>query len=264
MKIRIISRIGAESRRAFQAAQMQHLGLPFSFVDAVEATDLTDASCLEAAQTWPGATLPQDIACFHSHRKAWAEIVEDKALGLVLEDDAVLADTIASALAVIEERHREWRHVYDLEFTPEPHIIAERPTWQDASGKLSASRIYRNRVGLAGYVIGPEAAARMLSETPHYRLIDSYLWQRPWLQGQMIEPAQVVQMRFLPDAPETPAFVRSAEPRVFRPSSKARNFALKMEIELRRGISLLQAAGRSKRREPEIEWQRFSPKTTPG
>ena len=98
MKIRIISRIGAESQRGFQAAQMQRLGLSFSFVDAVEATDLTDALCLEAAQTWPGATLPQDIACFHSHRKAWGQIVEDKALGLVLEDDAVLADTSVTSM----------------------------------------------------------------------------------------------------------------------------------------------------------------------
>lgn len=243
---------------------MQRLGLPYSFVDAVEATDLTDAQCLDAAQTWPGATLPQDIACFHSHRKAWGQIVEDTALGLVLEDDAVLADTIGSALAVIEERHRDRRHVYDLEFTPEPHIIAERPTWQDTAVGVSARRIYRNRVGLAGYVIGPEAAARMLAETQRYRLIDSYLWQRPWLKGQMIEPAQVVQMRFLPGAPETPAFVRSDEPRAFRPSGRARNLALRMEIEIRRSVSLLQAAGKSKRREPEIEWQRFSPERHQG
>lgn len=243
---------------------MQRLGLPFSFVDAVEATDLTDALCLEAAQTWPGATLPQDVACFHSHRKAWRGIVEDKALGLVLEDDAVLADTIVSALAIIEQRHRDWRHVYDLEFTPEPHIIAARRTWQDASGALSASRIYRNRVGLAGYVIGPEAAARMLSETQYYRLIDSYLWQRPWLQGQMIEPAQVVQMRFLPTDQEAPGFVRATEQRAFRPSSMARNFYLKMKIELRRGCSLLMAAGRSKRREPQIDWHQFSTETPPG
>lgn len=264
MKIRIISRIGAESRRAFQVEQMERLRLPYMFVDAVEATDLTDAQCQEAAQTWPGATLPQDIACFHSHRKAWGEIVNDDALGLILEDDAVLADTIAAALATIEERHRNWRHVYDLEFTPEPHIIADRPSWQDAVRATKASRVYRNRIGLAGYVIGPEAASRLLSETRRYRLIDSYLWQRHWLHGQMIEPAQVVQMRFLPTAPETPEFVRSAEPRVFYPASKARNFILKMDIELRRGLSLLQAAGRSKRREPQIDWQRFSTETTLG
>ena len=258
MKIRIISRVGAEGRRSFQVEQMQRLGLQYEFVDAVEAVELSDDHCLQAAQTWPGPTLPQDIACFHSHRKSWEQVVADGALCLILEDDAVLADTISAALAAIEERHHDWRHVFDLEFTPEPHIIANTPTWSDEQGFLSASRIYRNRVGLAGYVIGPEAASLLLAETKRYRLIDSYLWQRHWLHGQMIEPAQVVQMRFFPDAPQEPAFVRSDEPRAFKPKTGFRNFRLQMAIELARGRSLLMAAGRSTRRQPRVDWARFA------
>lgn len=239
--------------------QMRRLGLEFTFVDAFEAANLSDGDCLMAAQTWPGTTKPQDVACFNSHRFVWERIVKDGAMALVLEDDAILADTIVDALTLIEERHENWRHVYDLEFTPEPHIIADVPTWRDDRGFVS-SRIYRNRIGLAGYILRPEAAARLLAETKQYRLIDSYLWQRRWLHGQMFEPAQVVQARFLPNSEEESHFVRGNEMRVFRPISRLRNFRLQMGIELARGLSLLQAMARSTRREPKVDWDRFPKK----
>ena len=256
MKIFIISQVSALSRRNFQMDQMRRLGLAFKFVDAFEAATLSDDDCLIAAQTWPGATKPQDVACFNSHRLVWQRIIEDGAMALVLEDDAILADTIVDSLAVIEKRHENWRHVYDLEFTPEPHIIADVPTWRDDRGFVS-SRIYRNRIGLAGYILGPKAAERLLAETKQYRLIDSYLWQRRWLHGQMFEPAQVVQARFLPNVEQEPNFIRADETRVFRPRTRLRNFCLQMGIELARGLSLLKAMARSTRREPKVEWDRF-------
>lgn len=263
MKARIISRVDDRFRRDFQLAQMQRIGLDFEFVDAIEAATLSDEECRQAAQTWPGRSLPQDIACFHSHRKAWEQVVETGELNLVLEDDAVLADTISEVIDSIAVRHDHWRRVYDLEFTPEPHIIANEPTWQDLNTEVSASRVYRNRVGLAGYLIGPEAAARLLAETRRYRLVDSYVWQRPWLHAQIVEPAQVVQMRFFPDAAQEPAFVRSGQSRTFRPDSKFRNFLLRMEIELARSRSLVAAAGRSTRRQPRIDWSKFSSGRSP-
>ncbi len=49
MKILIISRKAEEVRRAFQIRQLAALGLEFSFLDAVEAADLTDQECQTAA-----------------------------------------------------------------------------------------------------------------------------------------------------------------------------------------------------------------------
>jgi GR25 family glycosyltransferase involved in LPS biosynthesis len=257
MHIIIISRQEEATRRSFQASQMARLGLSFEFLDAFEARDLTDAECQSAANVWPGPTLPQDIACFHSHRMAWHKVAEKGAPVLILEDDAVLADTLPQVLAEIEKSPMPANAAYDLEFTPEPHILAEHESLTFLGGKVVARRVYKNRVGLAAYVIGPQVARRMLQDTERYGLIDSYFWHRPWLSGLQIEPAQAVQMRFLDEGDGVPAFHRPPQKKPFRPASKLRKVLLQLELELNRGRCLLQAAFRSQRREPLIDRAQF-------
>jgi glycosyl transferase family 25 len=237
---------------------MARLGLAFEFLDAVEAADLSDDECQMAADSWPSATFRQDIACFHSHRLAWRKAASDGRLTLILEDDAVLCEGIGQSLQSISSRHSQWNHVYDLEFIPELHIISDRPTWQDDEGGISARQIYRNRFGLAGYIIGPEAARRMLADTGRYALIDCYFWHRSWLNAQQIEPAQVVQMRFLKGQEAQDLFLRSPDERTFKPSSRVRKLAMRLRIELERARALLAAAFRATKRQPRIDWAAFA------
>ena len=62
MRLLIISRLGDEVRRSFQARQLGDLNLPFEFLDAVEATELTADTCRTAADNWPSPTRRQDVA----------------------------------------------------------------------------------------------------------------------------------------------------------------------------------------------------------
>ncbi|MBI1622072.1 glycosyltransferase family 25 protein [Aquamicrobium zhengzhouense] len=257
MHIIIISRQEEETRRAFQTGQMARLGLSFEFLDAFEARDLTDAECQAAANMWPSPSLPQDIACFRSHRLAWTRVVKTGQPTLILEDDAVLAETLPQVLTAIEAAQIPANAAFDLEFTPEPHILDDREKLAFLGGKVVARRVFKNRVGLAAYVIGPQVAGRMLKDTERYGLIDSYFWHRPWLMGLQIEPAQAVQMRFLQDNEDAQPYHRPQEKRLFRPSSKLRKALLRLELELNRGRCLLQAAFHSQRRQPLIDRAQF-------
>ncbi|WP_040677307.1 glycosyltransferase family 25 protein [Rhizobium mesoamericanum] len=229
MKILIISRISEEKRRQFQTRQMQKLGLEFEFLNAFEARDLSVEDCQKAANTWPSPTLREDIACFTSHRIAWQIITERNERTLILEDDAVLSESFADAIRSIEARSDDWDCVYDLEFAPRPHILAKSPIWTD--GIYRATRVFQNRVGTAGYVIGARAAAKMLEDTKNYALIDAYFWHRAWLKAYQIEPTPVIQMQFLDGSADKAAFVRKSIDRAFSPQSKLRKNLMRLGLE---------------------------------
>jgi GR25 family glycosyltransferase involved in LPS biosynthesis len=258
VRILIISRKAEAVRRAFQTRQLAELGLDFTFLDAVEAADLTDEECQVAASNWPSPTRRQDIACYHSHRKAWESVVSDGAKLLILEDDAVLSDDIGLVLARIEARKDAWNSVYDLEFAPRRHILHRKPAWQDEAGRFAATRVYQNRVGLAGYVIGPEAARRMLAETTDYSLIDAHFWHRSWLAAYQIEPAPVIQQRFLEDEAESADFVRPEKDLVFLPLNKARKLARRLELEAIKARNLLAGLFWGKKRDVIVDRSRFN------
>ncbi|QWW69871.1 glycosyltransferase family 25 protein [Rhizobium sp. WYJ-E13] len=257
MRILIISRKAEEVRRSFQIRQMAALGLSFEFLDAFEATDLTAEECQTAASNWPSPTRRQDIACFLSHRNAWQAVIAHGAKVLILEDDAVLSDDIAAVLATIEARNDAWNSVYDLEFAPRRHILNRRPAWQDTAGRFGASRVYQNRVGLAGYIIGPEAARRMLAETTSYSLIDAHFWHRSWLAAYQIEPAPVIQQRFLEDEAESADFVRPEKDLVFLPLSKVRKVARRLELESIKARNLVVGLFLGQKRNVRVDRSRF-------
>lgn len=229
MKILIISRKAEEKRRQFQTQQMRRLGLDFKFLDAFEARDLSAEDCQKAANSWPSPTLREDVACFTSHRIAWQIIIDRNEQTLILEDDAVLAESFADVLASIEARAEDGDCAYDLEFAPRPHILARTPLWTD--GIYRATRVFQNRVGTAGYVIGPRAAKRMLEDTKIYGLLDAYMWHRAWLKAYQIEPAPVIQMQFLDGSADKTAFVRRSIDRAFTPRSKLRKNLMRLCLE---------------------------------
>lgn len=257
LRILIISRKADEVRRSFQTRQLAALGLTFEFFDAFEAADLSAEECQTAASNWPSPTRRQDIGCFLSHRKAWQTVIEHGAKTLILEDDAVLSDDIAAVLAAIEARKDAWNSVYDLEFAPRRHILNRKRAWQDAAGRFGATRVYQNRVGTAGYVIGPEAAKRALADTTSYSLLDAHFWHRSWLAAYQIEPAPVIQQRFLEGETESADFVRPEKDQVFLPLSKLRKLARRLELESIKARNLILGFFVGQKRDVIVDRSRF-------
>jgi len=257
VRILIISRTGEEKRRQFQLQQMQKLGLDFEFLDAFEARDLSMEECQAAANNWPSPTMREDIACFTSHRIAWIKIIERNEWTLILEDDAVLSANFGDAIRSIKARGNGWDCVYDLEFAPRPHILAKSPAWID--GIHRATRVFQNRVGTAGYVIGPRAAAKMLEDTRNYALVDAHLWHRAWLKAYQIEPTPVVQMQFLDGSADTQAFVRKSMDRAYIPQSKFRKKLMRLRLEGIKARNLIRGWLGGEKRPLQIDRASFAP-----
>ena len=57
--------------------------------------------------------------------------------------------------------------------------------------------IYRNKTGLAAYILGPQLALKMLEELKNYVMVDAAFWSRSWAQYMQVEPAPVIQMMHL-------------------------------------------------------------------
>ncbi|SEH66698.1 glycosyl transferase, family 25 [Rhizobium tibeticum] len=260
MNILIISRRSEHERRHFQSQQMARLGLEYRFLDAFEASDLSPEDCQGAANTWPSPTLRQDIACFTSHRMAWNAVVERNEKTIILEDDAVLSSDIGDVITTIRDRDDDWNCVYDLEFVPQPHIVAKSPLWIDDRTGHKATRVFQNRLGLAGYVIGPRAATRMLEDTRKYALVDAHFWHRSWVAALQIEPAPVVQLRFIGDSTVRAApFLRTSEDDAFRPQSKLRKHFMRLRLELVKARNLMRAAHfRSEKRQIRMDRAKFT------
>jgi GR25 family glycosyltransferase involved in LPS biosynthesis len=257
MNILIISRRSEKSRRGLQSQQMERLGLEFEFLDAFEASDLSDDHCQNAANHWPSPTPRHDIACFVSHRSAWQKIVERNERSLILEDDAVLSNDISHVLETIEQRNDDWNCAYDLEFAPRPHILSKSCFWTDQKSGYRAKRIFQNRLGLAGYIIGPAAAKKMLEDTKTFSLVESYFWDRPWLTAYQVEPAPVVQLRFISDEVQPPAFLRPKIDTIFRPQNRLLKYSRRLALESTKARNLLNGLIRGEKRNIEFDRTRF-------
>ncbi len=238
---------------------MARLGLEYRFLDAFEASDLSPEDCQKAANNWPSPTLRQDIACFTSHRMAWKIGVERNEKTLILEDDAVLSSDMAEVIRTIDKRDDDWNCVYDLEFVPLPHIMAKSPLWTDDPSGYRATRVFQNRLGLAGYVIGPRAAAKMLKDTKNYALVDAYFWHRSWVEALQIEPAPVIQLRFLEDHTNKAPFLRDPKDDAFRPKSKLSKHFMRLRLELVKARNLLRAGLHSEKRQIQVDVAKFAP-----
>lgn len=176
----------AEGRRGAVQAASAAVGMPVTVVDAVDGQRLSDAE-LEAAYVPDGLHAPRypfalgrgEIACFLSHRKVWAMIIE-KGLdfGLVLEDD-VLVDPSALARAVAVTRAVGTGAEYvSLQTRPVPRgsVIGT----EDGCRLVEA---VPPPLRTSGQIVGREAAARLLDMTARFDRPIDVLLQMTWVTG---------------------------------------------------------------------------------
>jgi len=197
MKIYVINVPAATKRRAMQEAQAARFGLDLHFINAIDAEGLDDAFCQRAANNWTRLISKKDIACFLSHRHVWSLAAQESGPVMIIEDDVVFSPDIKGILSHLSARSDPWDVIYDLEFAPGPHGLSRVAYWQADDPTISARFIYKNKIGLAAYVLSPKAAQRLHDAENLYAMADAYVYTRPWLKPYQIEPAPAVQMIFL-------------------------------------------------------------------
>lgn len=194
MRILVINTPNKASRRAFQLAQAERLGITLEFINAVSVDDLPARVLQNAANEWTRRIRAQDVACTFSHWRVWEMIAEQSEKICVLEDDVLLSHQFKDVLDHIETRQEGWNCVYDLEYAHAHHKLGRTPVWKNTDLNVTARRLYKNKHGAAAYVMGPKAAQRLLSEATGYRMMEAFLWTRGWMQQMQIEPCQAVQL----------------------------------------------------------------------
>ena len=200
MKIYCINLKRSVERRKFQLTQAKRLNLDITFVDAIDYRDIPEKELLESANCWTRPINGKDVGCFQSHKTCWEIIAQCNEPAMIIEDDIIFSSDIKKTLQIISGIHFPEHRVYDLEYVPTRHTLAENPTWyvQD----LTATKVYINKVGAGCYILTPYVAKRLLNLAGSYVMVDSWMWTRPWLEQLQIEPCPAMQSIYMEESIE--------------------------------------------------------------
>jgi len=185
MKSIVISLPHARERRERIAQRFVELDLPFEFMDAVDARELTDAD-VAAVDTryrrrWGLRPLaPAEVACWRSHARAIAQAgASSDAMTAVFEDDAILLPELPTVLDALEDCDAPFDLVSLARQNPEKPLTGTRPL---AAGR-SMGRVRYTEYGAYGYVITREAAAYLAGCMTRMRLPADMELMFFWVHG---------------------------------------------------------------------------------
>ncbi len=164
MRIFVINLQSSAERRKDIQSQLEKLGLPFEFFNAVDGKTLTeeDLSAYDGRKRrlFFGKDLSRgEIGCLLSHRAIYRKVVaENIPAALILEDDTILSPDLPDVLAALSACAGEWDMIRFLSreknYRQARHL---RPL--DAAHTLA--RPYGTPGGAYGYIVTPRAAERL-------------------------------------------------------------------------------------------------------
>jgi GR25 family glycosyltransferase involved in LPS biosynthesis len=162
---------------------MTTLPVPTEIIEAVDGNELSKAEIdlfyrrhLHQPR-YPFQMSVGEIACFLSHRKAWAEIVkQDLDAGFVIEDDVDLEPSFATAFAAASACLAPGAFIRFPFRTGKEHGDSLL-----ISGETSVIQPRRVGLGMVAQLISRDAAIRLLQATAHFdRPVDT-LVQMGWV-----------------------------------------------------------------------------------
>ena len=173
MKAVVISLPHARLRRELIALRFAEIDLPFEFMDAVDARELTEADMKAQIDTryrrrWGLRPLARaELASWRSHVRAisYASTGPDPMVA-VFEDDAIPRPELPVVLSALEDCPEPFDLVSLGRRNPQRSLIAARPL---AAGR-SMGRVRYTESGAYGYVITREAASQLVGRMARMRL----------------------------------------------------------------------------------------------
>ncbi|MEK1888166.1 MAG: glycosyltransferase family 25 protein [Phyllobacterium sp.] len=188
----------AEKRGEHVRALIKRLPIEAEIIDAIDAKEMS-AGEIDSIYSrslhkphYPFALRPSEIACFQSHRKAWATIAERNLdAGLIIEDDVDIDDEAFTA---------------QLELalgSIQPNDYIRFPRWTRGEQGPTIARkdghsIMEPRLpglGMQMQLVGREAAASLLKATERFdRPVDTTIQMR-WLHPVRILSARPITIR---------------------------------------------------------------------
>lgn len=172
MKSIVISLARAHERRERIAQRFAEVDLPFEFMDAVDARDLTEADMARVdtryRRRWGLQPLaPAQVASWSSHARAIARAGDSAdPMTAMFEDDAILRPELPAVLDALENCSVPFDLVSLARRRPERPLVAAHPL---AAGR-SMGRVRYTEYGTYGYVVTKEAALYLTSRLTPQRL----------------------------------------------------------------------------------------------
>ena len=172
MKVVVISLPHAESRRKRIAQRFAEVNLPFEFMDAVDAKELTEADMAQIdtryRRRWGlRPVAPAELACWRSHVAAIGRAsASPDPMTAISEDDAILRPELPTVLDALEDCPVPFDLVSLARRNPERPLIAAHPL---AEGHFMG-RVRYAEYGAYGYAIMREAASYLMRRMDRMRL----------------------------------------------------------------------------------------------
>ncbi len=259
MNILIINLPRHADRLAFQREQMERLGLSFQVLNAVDVTTLPDDTFQKLAGTWERPMRKVEVCCFLSHKAAWQSVLDNNQPALILEDDALLANTVPNLLSELSTLTET--DIAVLEVRARKKIVGKCPISTTRNNHLLA--LFQDRTGSAGYVVWPSGAEKLLAKA-NSGLVepsDAFISSLYTLRALQAEPAAIIQLdmceKYGLPSPMATASSIGAVSRPVIPKTRALFFCRRLLAQLRMARRILSVWHKAERRYITLNQQHF-------
>ncbi len=155
MRALVLNLAERTERLAFQAAQLDRLGLAWDRIEAVTPESVSPPLSDAYWSRWQRPMRPAEAAALLTHAQAWRLVADSDEPRLVLEDDAVLMPAAPAFLARVESLDGI-DHV-SLE------VRGRRKLLGDRHPEAPMRRLWQDRTGAAAYLLWPAGARKLLA-----------------------------------------------------------------------------------------------------
>ncbi len=194
MKVLVINLDSDTTRMEFQSNQLNQLGLSYERLPAYQIKDKTKEIYLKYHSTWQRQMGMVEVSIFFSHKIAWDKVIEAGSPMLILEDDALLAESVPSLLDELNKLKNVDYVNLEARGINKKKLLAKKVTQR--FGDIELIRLYQGRSGAAGYVIWPSGAKKLITkmEKEGIAIADKFINSDYTLSAYQIEPAVIIQL----------------------------------------------------------------------
>lgn len=158
MNALVINLKRSEDRMSFMAEQLDHLGINFHRIEAVDANNLDDSLYQKHAYDWDRILRRSEVGCFLSHKRAWDYVIKEDKPFMIFEDDVILNKGILNAVTSIEGTQKY--HFINLETSSRKKLLHKKI--EPLTNVFSLSKLLHNKTGAAAYILWPKFAHFLL------------------------------------------------------------------------------------------------------
>ncbi len=184
LQILVISMADQHERRAHAKKELDELGVPWKFIDAIIGRNLPgfpkDYDREKRLKLFGFDMSLGEISCTLSHRLAWQECVSSNQMTLVLEDDFHLKPEFSTALELALSITDDWDlfRLHSGSFH-EVQVIRQM-------GEFQLIENLKDPGSAAAFLIKPSAAKILLNHAQKVFMPADDTIERPWLHGLRI------------------------------------------------------------------------------